>query len=214
MDGVVQFWAKVTEPQAIIISGLLTIIAAVLGVLFGSILFGGRVKNIKEALDKIEQQLKSHASLVGDTLDRVKGDLEGLQVEVSKARGDIQQAADAAEANAIVAGVEQNTVVAPELPALGRLREAWEAVRVELERRSRDASIDGRTRAKYGRIDRRSYQSLIDLMTWDENLSDEDAAMFSLALQIWMQHRNGRMEVSAESLSKIELLRQSLVVGH
>lgn len=68
MAGWTVFWNTVSEPQATIIAAALTIIAATVGVVLGSWLFGGRVKDLKGALDHSDQLLQDHKAQVDATL--------------------------------------------------------------------------------------------------------------------------------------------------
>lgn len=208
-----EFWLSVTEPQAMLIVGVMTILAAVLGVSLGSWLFGGRVRDLQSAISTVEHIVEGHAAEVDKTLEKIRTDLEGLQVVLSETRGDISELESKP---ASPSEKEELTIAAPasdDQPTHAQLRSVWEEVRDELDRRAADPAIDGRTRAKYRRIDRRSLQSLIDFMLWDNTISEIDGRKFSDAWQIWNRYRNGKRQVDERDFEALTSIRSHVQSG-
>ena len=76
-----EFWAAVTPPQATIISGGLTLLAAVGGILLGWWLFSGRVKDLKGALDASDKLLADHSANVATALLNITERVTGLDTQ-------------------------------------------------------------------------------------------------------------------------------------
>ena len=52
-----EFWNNLTDGQGAVIAACLTIVAAMVGVVFGSILFGGKVRSLETALEQTEAKV-------------------------------------------------------------------------------------------------------------------------------------------------------------
>jgi len=90
------------------------------------------------------------------------------------------------------------------------LKTAWEAIRDQLERIAASPDIDGRTRARYNRIDRRRYGDLVSALARDGRLGQK-ADDFRRAVLLWQQHRNGRRAVDPRDCHRMVELRDALV---
>lgn len=201
-------WNGMTEAQATVIAALLTIIAAVAGVWLGARLFSGKVKDIESAVQETGQLVQLYQAEVTTAL-----------ADITNAMAELRQTA-----TTTVEGIGQLRGAVGEIPItdtpLGQIesewpewdevRDDWHAVRDELERRAADPNIDGRTRAKYGRIDRRRYSALIDAMDADGNLRNQGDD-FRIAHDIWQTHKSGKRTPSAETLEAMDRLRRRLV---
>jgi hypothetical protein len=182
-------WNSVTAPQATIISGVLTLCAAVLGILLGWGLLSNKVKDLKGAVDETDKILKEHRKSVEDVLKHVRSTLDELSSQLNStteglgqlrgAVGDIQVATSPEELNE---GHETTRET---------LRVAWEAIRDHLEQIAADPSIDGRTRARYNRMDRRRYGELVDALGKDGLLAGK-LDLYRDAVTIWQKYRNGK----------------------
>lgn len=86
---------------------------------------------------------------------------------------------------------------------------AWHDIRDQLEKLAADPSIDGRTAAKYQRIDRRNYADLINSMTRDNNLPDHTE--YLEAARIWARYRSRRMAPTAQDTERLRELARRLV---
>jgi len=54
------WWQEVTEGQAIIVASLVTVIGALLAIIMGSFLFGGRVKSLEDAVRNSQEAVSNH----------------------------------------------------------------------------------------------------------------------------------------------------------
>lgn len=210
MDWMISFWNSVTEPQAQIISSTMTILAAILGVLLGSWLFGRRVKDLTSAVEASDKVLQDHKNKVEADFEAIRGTVEGLDAQVGAAVetlgqlrgavGDIQSVAPAALP---VQGPEEEDT------PRGQLRVAWDAVRDQMEKLAANPEIDGRTRAKYARIDRRRYGDLQEALARDGRLAG-NATLFREAVELWQRFRSGRSEPSADDVTRMRVLQRQL----
>lgn len=91
-----------------------------------------------------------------------------------------------------------------------KLRDEWKKVRDKLLSVANDEDVDGRTRAKYARIDLRSgYGDLIDSLAAD-GLLGRTTADFRAASELWNRHRSRRVEVSADAVAQMAALAKKL----
>lgn len=207
MSGIYAAWHALTEPQAIILSALLTIVAAVAGVSLGSVLFGNRVKNLQDALAASEALVKDHKSTVEAILTELRDKIRGLDAQFASTTESLGQLRGTVDYVANVsAGKSGNDEQAA---TRDQLRSDWESIRDKLERVAANPAIDGRTRARYGRIDRRSYTELVNALASDQALGN-DAGDFREAVALWHQYRNGRRQPTAEAVARMSELRNIL----
>lgn len=191
-----------THAQSAVILAALTITAVIIGLFFGSILSRRRAHHLKSALEDTNTQN------------------ELLKYEVDSALGEVQQ-----YLTTTVEGIGQLRAAVSEIPtsadrpnqsgdwaSLDQIRDDWNAIRDDLERRAADPKIHGRTRSKYGRVDRRSYPTLIDMMNANGNLQHE-VADFRAAHSIWSQHKRGHQPPDQAPAIQMNMLRQRLVRG-
>ena len=197
----------ITPGQGSAISGLFTMLGAVVGILLANHFFAGRVKTLREALDEAHSMLTDHAAKTTQTLASISERLLILDTQSSSLASG-------------VARIESNTADISD-HALGdgpqgeaenwnALRLDWFAIRDDLERRASNDQIDGRTRAAYGRVDRRRYGELIEKMRNGGNLSSADAKKFDEALAIWQRYKNGRARVTPIDAGRLKKLRADL----
>ncbi len=200
-------WDTLTEPQAMIISALITVAAAVLGVLLGSWLFGGRVRDLQSALDASKDLVAQHRTQVEGSLTDVRAKLAELETllgttietigQVRGSIGDLSANAQEPVANAVVE-VQQEDI-----------RGAWEKIRDTLETIAADPQLHGSRRAKYARIDRRNYHWLIDSLDIDNQLRGV-GDRFREAVDLWHRFRNGRVRPDEEHVRRMVELRDEL----
>lgn len=213
MQLLTEFWNSATAPQATIVSGGLTLLAAVLGVVIGWWLFSGRVKDLKSALEESDSLLADHRSSVEKTLLEINEMVKGLNEQFATTLESLGQL------RGNVSDLQSATLSTDETPNAGqpatpeKLRDDWAAIRDQLEQRAADPAVDGRRRAKYARIDRRRYLDLIDALANDGALG-VDTSSYREASAIWQRYRNGRRTPTADDAKKMSGLRQALVGGH
>ncbi len=191
-----EFWRTVTDAQATIISALLTVFAAVSGVLLGSWLFGGRVRDLKGSVQETEEILKKHK-------DEVETNLSALREGIGKLRGDVNDIQTVTVDEISSEGEERNR---------NDLRDSWIAIRDEIERIAAGKDIDGRTRAKYGRIDRRNYGVLIEALNKDGFLNNQ-AKSFLSAAALWQRYKSGRAIPSQNEVAEMQKYKNALVTS-
>ena len=72
------WWAALTPAQATVISGSLTFLAAILGVLLGWWLFSGKVRDLKGAVAESDKLLRLHNETVGNLIQEMREKVIGL----------------------------------------------------------------------------------------------------------------------------------------
>jgi len=213
----IEFWNSISVPQATIISGLLTILAAVIGVWLGSELFSGKVRDLKSALEQSRSLIDAYEKTVNEKLSAIISKIERLS---DIAGGLDEQVAAQSSSVAQIQGemIELRDTVAqgpdqtPETDKDAIIRGYWDSIREQLETEASDRSIDGRTRARYSRIDRRNYHNLIQALANDGNLDNPDA--FYGAVQLWQHFKNGRRTPSDQDLENMAAFATAVGAGY
>lgn len=202
----IQFWATITAPQATIIAGILTLAAAIVGVLLGAWLFGNRVGDLKGALEVSDRLLNDHKSAVESGLVNLEAQFNDFMATTRESLGQLR---------GVVGDIESNAASPQEDESQARssedLREDWSAIRDDLERQAVEPTIKGQTRAKYARIDRRNYMDLVNALVSDGHLHG-DVDRFREAIALWYKFRTGKRMPSPDDNKKMKQLRAMLVM--
>lgn len=194
-----QWLVELSQPQATLGSGILTFCGAIAAVLLGWWLFSGKVRDIKSALDTTDKLLSDHQIRVQRSLADIEEKLSSLTASTAQIRADVsdRQAIEEEEAHE-----EEHHVRDLNFDDLST---NWLRIRDKLEEIASDARIDGRTAAKYSRIDRRKYADLVAALNKDGQLGDK-GTLFLEAAQIWASHRSRKKEpTQADIIRMIDL---------
>jgi len=208
------WWTQLSPGQGSLLAGVMTALGAVLGIIIAGGFFSGKVKTLKEALDTSQEMLERHAETVGDTLEGIRERISVLDAQTSSLAsglGRIEANTVELSESAEQAGLEQAGLEQAIEDPWNRVRELWFEIRDELERRASDEAIDGRTRAAYGRIDRRQYYLLIEKMTEKRTLTAAVSEAFDSALAIWQRYKSGRTAVRPDDINRMMALRDQVV---
>ncbi|SOC85451.1 hypothetical protein SAMN05421890_3948 [Ensifer adhaerens] len=189
-------------------------IAAIGGVYIGGIIFGGKVKDIETALQVANNEIKRHLNQTSNGIVELENRLGGFGQKFSELEEQISAAAESlGQLRGSVGDLQKSTTETDEAPAIENTREQirdnWNAIRDQLEQKAASPHIDGRTRAKYARIDRRSYSDLIEQLNRDGNLPE--AASYHLANQLWQKYRTGRRAIDQVEANQLREIRNKLV---
>ena len=198
-------WQSLTEAQATVISGGLTLVAAVLGVLIGWWLLSGKVKDLESALQSSKEDVIKHRDEVRSILSEVQGNVRGLDQQFTSTLETLGQLRGAVGDIQSESSKGENGQDGKE-----RLRGSWEVIRDRLESIAASPNIDGRRRAKYARIDRRQYNNLVDALDRDQALEGQ-GHLYRQALELWQSFRNGRRLVTEADCLAMEQFRSQLV---
>jgi hypothetical protein len=193
-------WAGMTEGQGAVLAAIITVLGAAIGVVIGAKLFSGRVAKLEDAVEHsekcVEEYLQTISAKISD-LDLVIATISG---GLQKLKSDIEESADEGANSA-----QREGQASPDID----VREFWRAVRDKIEDAASNSEIDGRTRAKYGRVDRRSYYDLIEKMEWDGWL--ENAGLYREAYQIWLKYKNGKKSITRDDRARMQALSGVLI---
>lgn len=210
------FWGALTEAQATIIAALLTMIGAAIGVLLGWWLFSAKVKTLTDALDAARERLTRHEVDVDEKLTAINAKYQTLLEQSGRLPESFgvlndQLAAliqSVTQVEGAVADQREQAEASEDYTSWHEVRDSWARIRDRLDQVAADPKIDGRTRAKYARIDRRNYGWLIDSLESDGNL--KKVQKFNVALDLWHQHRNGKRKPSAATVKEMAALADEL----
>ncbi|NJM81225.1 MAG: hypothetical protein HC844_00940 [Tabrizicola sp.] len=193
-----QWFIELTQPQATLGSGLLTFFGAIAAVLLGWWLFSGKVRDIKSALDATEKLLTDHEVRVQQSLSDIEEKLSSLTASTAQIRADVSDKQAVEEE----AEVEPDEVAQHAGLNFEDLANNWFKIRDRLEEIAADTQIDGRTAAKYARIDRRKYADLVASLNKDGQLKDA-GPQFLEAAQIWASHRSRKKAPTQDAIQKM-----------
>lgn len=194
-------WLSMNDAQATVIAACLTIIAALIGVLLGSMLFGNRVRNLKTALQKTEDEVKAFGSRIEEQLKDVEPQIAAVLKIVRELRTeaeDLPQSEEAPETHEAAVVTRDN------------LKAVWHEVRDKIESIASDAAIGGRTRAKYSRFPRYSYEDLIRSMSQDGNLNGH-AGLFLEANSIWQNYQRRPALPTQVEFNRLQQIRDEVL---
>ncbi len=85
-------------------------------------------------------------------------------------------------------------------------------MRDRVEEIAADPAIDGRSRARYNRIDRRIFKNLLDALVAD-NLLGVNGPLLTDALALWHKYRNNRLPVPQKDLERMRELHDRFLAN-
>lgn len=210
-------WQAMTEAQGLVINGLLTLLAAIGGVLLGATMFGGRVRDLKSAIAESQAAVNSHIANMDDTLKVVKEkahNLDGLLGALSSQVGRIEaNQAEAEQGLFDEDAADQNEIEDAGAPTREAIFALWHQARDRLEALANNPEIDGRTRAKYFRIDRRSYDPFISALQRDEILTEAAADAARAAYKLRNGFRRRQSPPTVEEYARMRALVDAIPEG-
>ena len=182
------------------LSGLFTAIGAVGAVLLAQWFFRARVTDLKTALAETSDTVKQFRLETQNELEALERKFEDL----NEALSGVQETASKTQAAVRDQGDgEPATSDDGEQTTREILFEKWYEIAGHLEEIASAPSIDGRTRAKFGRIDRRSYYNLAEALS-DYDLLDGKLDKVEEAISLWYSCRKRKRvdQKSAEKMSE------------
>ncbi|HEX3887475.1 MAG TPA: hypothetical protein VHW05_08255 [Phenylobacterium sp.] len=195
-------WQTLSEGQGSVVSALITVVAAIVGVFLGWLLFSGRVKNLETALQASEESIQKHLHAVEHALTA-----HGATIN-DQLLGFSQQLVNIGSAVADIPTSPPEHIAPEEQRAQDTLRDDWIRIRDRLEAIASDPQVDGRTRAKYARLDRRRYIDLVNALEQD----GKDVAGFRSAVELWQRFRTGRAIPAPADIARMRELADRLAL--
>lgn len=199
MNTFFNMWAQMTEAQGTVIAGVLTILAAVFGVLLGSWLFQGKVKTMKEALEKTESEFKDFQESMEVQVGALMETLNKVRLRVS----DLNDLDNVFELENSDVSVDREG-----------LKKNWYSIRDIIEQLASNDTIDGRTRAKYSRLSRYSYEPLISAMKHDSEHGvipvHANWGALMRANEIWQFYQRQPTQPSRQEFEEMISIKESL----
>lgn len=213
-------WATVTEGQGAVINGILTLFAAIAGVLIGAVLFGNRVKDIESAIEQSKKSIDLHFATTEQTLAKVRDMAAELDAVVAAVPAQLNRLEIAVEQQGDIALAESSEADVTDdgkneaFDPRATIRQEWARIRDHLEALATDPEIDGRTRAKYMRIDRRSYGDFIEALEHDDTISGSVAQLAREAYSLRNSFKRRHAPPTHDELTRMQLLADRIIAGH
>jgi hypothetical protein len=199
----IKTWQTLSEGQGAVLASVITLVAALAGIVLGRALFSGTIRSLETAISAAETKTRDHLGVVERALaeyeDKLNAQLSALALQLGQVSGSVADAPTSPPEP--VGPAEQN--------AKDLVREYWAKIRDRLETIATNPTIDGRTRGKYGRIDRRNYGDLVSSLDADGMLGDK-GAKFRAAVELWHRFRPGRIVPSPDEVQKMRILSEEL----
>jgi hypothetical protein len=215
-----EFWQNLSAGQGAVMAAIITLIALVGSVWLGGSLFGGRVTTLEGAAKAIEARVQEHLRTMETVLEQLKEDALSISQQVGRLSSSVDLLPKVGQLSGSVdliptsspapAAQTQQTQQDPRdimLDSWGRIRDRLEAIAAAPEIGGR--KIDGRTRARYARMDRRRYAEFVDALDAD-GLLGSTAKIYRDALELWQKYRTGRIAPTAIDVKKMKDLDSSL----
>jgi hypothetical protein len=171
---------------------------------FGSILFGGKVRSLETALKETEEKVTKFRESVEKQMADVEpqiGAVLAIVRELQNATEELNMGQDAPKTNEHAAPTRDN------------LKAVWYEIRDKIEATASSSRIGGRTRAKYGRIARYSYEDLIRSMSRDGHVAGYENAMLE-ANNIWQTYQRRPENPSQEVFDRLQALRDQIATAN
>lgn len=204
----VNWTPELTEPWAILLSGVATLVAALVVAILGPWILSRRFETLDDAANSAQEAVGNVRDRMA-TLDIQIGALERSLATVQNVLNDFfedQKAEEEAQPQ-----LEEPAGGAGEAPARReQLRSYWNDVRSRVEDIAANPATDGRTRAKYSRIDRRNFRRLLEAIREDGGLGQNPQPYFE-ALGIWSRYRANRTVVTEQDLNAMQVLRNQIL---
>lgn len=204
-----QWFVELTQPQATFASGLMTFFGAIVAVLLGWKLFSGKVRDIKSALEAADKMLTEHGARVQQSLSDIEEKLGGITASVNRVQADVSDN-QAVEEQSDAQGADEQPVATEH--TFEDFVSSWVRIRDRLEDIASDSQIDGRTAAKYARIDRRKYADLISSLDRDGRLH-EQGTQFNEAARLWASFRTRRKAPPQATIGRMIELADGLATA-
>ncbi len=192
-----QVWEGLTQGQGTVIAALITLVAALGGVVLGWLLFSGRVKSLETALTVVESNVQTHLRTVESALRDYEEKLNEQLASLSS------QLVNVSSSVAEIPTSLPGDIAPAQQKAQDNMRANWERIRNNLEAIAANLTIDGRTRARYARIDRRRYADLVSALDIDGKLGAENI-LYRNAVELWQKFRTGRATPSADEVQAMQ----------
>ncbi|MFM7378772.1 MAG: hypothetical protein ACKO1O_11705 [Erythrobacter sp.] len=191
------WWTSLTDGQGAFLSGSITAFGAVVAVWIAQKLFGDRVAGLKEGVEQAEQSMSAFKVSVESRLSEIENLFNEVSSGLQRSLADTQAAIHESQGTEGAAEVRDADQAAS---PWDRLWADWHTIRDKFEAIASSPNIDGRTRAKYSRVDRRSYYELLNLLDADGHLPDLQLAIDATGLWYRSRRKNAVEEAAAQTM--------------
>jgi len=201
------------QPTATVLAAAFSAFGTMLAAYIAVRLFSGKIKTIESAVSKVESLVDNHHLLISAKIETFSGNVErqftATIASLSNVSGELDGFIESSDQSLERPGNVVDTLAKRESITQAdnlnqRIDDVWTAARQRLDELAA-AEIDGRRRAKYARIDRRSYYTLIQSLAADDKLGNDEES-FSAMAEIYHRFRNRRVPPLPLDLQRMQSL--------
>ena len=195
--------------QGSALSGFFTATGAIGAIVLAQHFFKSRITNLQGAIEKTELVVQQFQASMAEKLAAIDRDVGSLNQALSGVQTAVSQTQAAIHENSQIDDEEAPVAQQGNASFKEKLSQTWHELIEHIEQVASSPNIDGRTRAKYARIDRRSYYDLFGSLSDDGRLNGLQPQADEAA-QLWYANRR-RNVVPSEDVDRMTQLRDQLL---
>ncbi|MDF1815656.1 MAG: hypothetical protein P1V20_25885 [Verrucomicrobiales bacterium] len=180
-------WQNLTGAQAHLLSTVIVVTAGA----FSILIFRGKVRDLKSALEESRKVIDQYNCEVKEKLEALDEQFAITMEGLGSLRSEVGNLQDFQHG-----GDTSNEELREEL------KKHWYPIYHHLEEIAADPNLHWKTRAKYSRISRYTSRPLVEAMIQDKHLVNR-ANEYKEAADLWAKHRNGRAELRPEDVQQM-----------
>ena len=199
----------ITPGQGSALSGLFAAVGAISAVFLAQYFFRNRIADLKGAIKETETIVDQFRGSVNVQFGAITKSVGSLNESIGGVLASLAQT-QAAVREGQQAGEEAVPALADDHRSPKELlSENWYAIIEHIESIASSPNVDGRTRAKYARIDRRSYYDLIKSLNDDRRLG-QFRRQADKSAELWYSNRR-KQRVSNADAENMRILREDVL---
>ena len=185
------FWdsiAGLDPEQATLLSTIILVCGGGIGIIMGSWLFGGRVNDLRSALEKSRAAVEEYNDTISKKLLEMDEQMSATMEALNHLRSGMSDLRDEAQSQ----GNQLRNA----------LKRHWYSIRDEIQKAAASPQIHGRTRTRYARFTNNEISALLDAMEMDQTIGQR-LGSFRNAVELWVWHRNGRPQLTEADVQRM-----------
>lgn len=204
-ESMFEWWDTLKDPQATILASVITVFAAVIGVLLGSVFFGNRVKNLDSAIDKAIAASEKLNEVLLEQQAKLE-DLSNRQQEVLSVVASVRSTQETFAFNE-ARGAEENDDTSLRERFIG----AWTPISNAIDDAANSKGLPKPIKKKYANLGRYDWRLVVSAMAEDGNLLHPVSTVASEASTLWETWKRRSANVPEQAVAQMEGYRDALI---